>query len=109
MSRYQRISSRPSSDWQTKVSGKGWCAWTQTPDGDHGGNYLEGVYYLPEGIVSIYMQGGTPDRANHTQIGFVHRGYKYARTWQCRFTKPTILRLARQFVAEIISKEKHRP
>ena len=65
--------------------------------------------YLPEGIVSIYMRGGTPDRANHTQIGFVHKGYKYARGWEHRFTKPTILHLARQFVAEIISKEKHRP
>ena len=26
-----------------------------------------------------------------------------------RFTRPTIRRLARQFVAEIISKEQHRP
>ena len=50
-----------------------------------------------------------PHRYPHTRITFIHAGYKYARTWHHRFTKPTILRLARQFVAEIISKEKHRP
>lgn len=110
MAKYTRVKDIPSSSWQTKVAAKGWCLWTMSPDGDQGGNYLEGVYYLPEGIVSIYMQGGTRDRSNHTQIGFVHGGHKHTRGWEHRFSKPTILRLARQFVAEVTrSKEQHHP
>ena len=51
----------------------------------------------------------SPTRTPASRITFVHAGYKHTRTWHHRFTRPTIRRLARQFVAEIISKEQHRP
>ena len=52
-----------------------------------------------------------PHRYPHTRITFIHAGRRFVRSWQHRFTRPTILRLARQFVADITqtSKEHHHP
>lgn len=111
MSKHVKIADLPHETWSAKVSPTGYATWTVMPDGE--GNpqitYEEGVYSLPEGMVEIYMQGHNPSRYPHTRITFIHAGRRFVRTWHHRFTRPTIRRLARQFVAEIISKEQHRP
>ncbi len=102
-----RIPDRPYRDSVSRIGDdRGWCSWSVNVDGQS--TYEEGIYCLAQGMVSIYLQGG-PDRTPASRIDFVHAGYKHTRTWHHRFTRPTIRRLARQFVAEIISKEQHRP
>ena len=113
MSKHVKIADIPHETWSSKVTPTGYATWTVMPDGE--GNekitYEEGVYSLPEGMVEIYMQGNNKTRYPHTRIIFVHAGRRYVRSWAYRFTRPTILRLARQFVAEInpSPKEQHHP
>lgn len=109
--RHVRVADLPHETWSSLVGKTGYATWTVMPDGDDGSTYEEGVYSLPEGMVEIYMQGNNSTRATHTRITFIHAGRRYVRSWSHRFTRPTICRLARQFVAYIVqpSKEQHRP
>lgn len=110
MSKHVKIADIPHETWSGLVSKNGWASWIALPD--DGSTYEEGVYALPEGMVEIYMQGNNnPHRYPHTRITFIHAGRRFVRSWQHRFTRPTILRLARQFVADITqtSKEHHHP
>lgn len=112
-STHVRIADLPHETWSAKVSPTGYATWTvmQDGEGDAKITYEEGVYSLPEGMVEIYMQGNNPHRYPNTRITFIHAGRRFVRSWQHRFTRPTILRLARQFVADITqtSKEHHHP
>lgn len=105
-----KISDIPFKTRTSKVPAGGYAVWGVHEDGV-GGTYLEATYTLPEGIATIYIQGGEKisphtriqfTRIQFTRIQFTRNGCAYCRDWHHRFTRPTAQRLARQFVAEIL-------
>ena len=95
-----KISDIPFKTRTSKVPAYGYVVWDVHNDGA-GGTYLEATYTLPEGIATIYIQGGEKV-SPYTRIQFTRNGCAYNRDWHHRFTRPTAQRLARQFVAEIL-------
>lgn len=89
-----KISDIPYQTRSWSVPARGYQNWTKAPD------YEECELSLPEGVASIYIQGGVTT-THHTYIAFVHNGYRYTRSWSHRFTRPTAVRLARQLIADI--------
>lgn len=96
----KRIDQIPYQDHHYQVAKFGYIVWDQSPD-SNGGTYEEAVLQLPQGIVSIYLQGHRTITAPYSRVFFVHNGRSYSRSWRHRFTRKTIRRLARQFVEEI--------
>ena len=68
-----------------------------------GGNYLQGIVFTPICCVSIYSQGnGTKKQRAYTCIDFSFNGIHYRKTWNKRFTKIGLARLANRFVRECL-------
>lgn len=95
-----KISEIPYTDTHYQVAKLGYIVWDQTPDSS-GGTYEEATLQLPQGIVSIYMQGHLEVTRPYSRVFFVHNGRSYSRAWRHRFTRKTIRRLAWQFVEEV--------
>lgn len=68
------------------------------------GFWWNGDYLDRHGIVSIYRQshGGSRNR-DYTWLDIARDGRLYMRTWEACWGNETIVRLAKQFMADVIS------
>ena len=69
-----------------------------------GETYLNGVVITRHGIVDCYAQGGYEFR-KHSRRDFFHKGKVYSRSYQKRFSKIGLSRMASRFAAEIIKQK----
>jgi hypothetical protein len=64
------------------------------------GAWIEGSVLTIFGIVLAYSQGGNGN-ANHTTLEFVCNRRCYVRSWERRYTKRGVSRLAKQFAEDV--------
>lgn len=74
--------------------------------GEIGARYLIGNVVTKLGIVSVYSQGGDPDR-RHTRLDFAYNGKLWIRNIRRRFTQRGLVTLANRWAHFVANNPKN--